>query len=1148
MPKIFLTGSQSYKTGSGYLNNPARVLIRTSDNNTAEYPTIHRMNRKTTSGILPNITFDDTRTVKFGNRIKDEFEIKEIDVFNKHVDLNKWVRTIGVNVVRENDPQDDFSETKGAVVFGGKGDSEGRWLKTKKSVTNPTLIFKLLRGPYNDDASSRTLGLSQGAFNDVLKIQISTTGTSNWVTLPIKTFYIGHGASEDFIRDQGFSPGTFLFNAGVDLEGQQTITQENRPAINVKIGPAAFSSLGFTGAFYIRFIQAKANISNNDRKVWALDEVDIISREETVTYPKLNKNATADIFHASQSFASPNHLGGLTTTAASISGITDSEYQIIANNKVQRHTPFNEDSIVNYTNNRFYNEGTSPNITPGFNSGLLNKTKFKITLSSSQDTQIGLVHPPPQNTTTSYQNMMCYFNFIEKKWDHGALQGPRRYNQNIDDLLVSSSIGFGSLNPVGQSSTTQLNSPTRYPNFKYNGDFFVGSSVRPTNAFGFPSHAKFAPQTGSGQVIKASQLGITKPFLLEKVKVTFDASMQFSDIEDGSPTFQAYQLEGSKWSGSSFSFFQLKNSEIFIPTFFILRNFNDASNYTYDVQFLEDSASAPIEELSLGITIPESRHIVDRSSGTADTFNDNVVTGRELITYGQFTVYRSGSATNSTFINVPNDTTNYTLLDAPFSDSILESLERDAKILEITSSINNLDLNKFKMEFPCRNTIISKEIFSMFEMGKSGTDYTIFLDSGGGRQPQTLNSLSRNIGSSFHPRLDTFSSTEINVATTTVAKNKTFKNTTLDRYDRSSPYLIMPEDELIFGWQYPLPRQAQWGVSSGDDEFDEISMTLKGVTDIEFFGSQIKDGREFHEGLNQNLTSNAVYEVIGNEPVIDQWQVATRGEMTGSFIDSFAFAYNPGSPSYFLPGRTLFPKLNQLTRAALPLQGLGSDWQKLATQTAYDPEARINAISNSGYDIGHKNNFSIVGDTSGLTTFNTFKPGLSRFNNMTDMTRFFKDANNNNFNRDFYATLSYGSTQNFLDLFSGATPAVICGGGFPKYYFDKNNYGQISNFIRQGHDGRFNVVKGSDSTRTGNNVFDPPVTTQFVTSEYDNDNLNFRVFKTITPDDINGTHVRNFQSSNINLYSTSSLPFFDNGTAINRTYGAIEVIGIVGLS
>ena len=48
----------------------------------------------------------------------------------------------------------------------------------------------------------------------------------------------------------------------------------------------------------------------------------------------------------------------------------------------------------------------------------------------------------------------------------------------------------------------------------------------------------------------------------------------------------------------------------------------------------------------------------------------------------------------------------------------------------------------------------------------------------------------------------------------------------------------------------------------------------------------LKDQKEFHDTLNQNLSTEAIHESIHyDNPVLDQYQVATRYEYTGSYID-----------------------------------------------------------------------------------------------------------------------------------------------------------------------------------------------------------------------------------------------------------------------
>jgi len=1134
---------------SGRINNPVRTIIKDLDNKTGAYPTVHRMNRKDNTGILSNIVFDDTKTIKFGNAIKDDFTIEEDNVFSRQVNSSLWeVSTSDVLVKKEFDPASDLELTTGAVVLGGAGDSDGRWLKTKNKIANPTLVFSLLQGPYNNTGALANfkLNLGQGQITDTFKIQASIDGT-NWdYDIDITANNLGTTYSDYINLDSGVLQPTpiFTFFNGITGEQQNTSGQQKKPVLNIKLDIQDFSKAGLREPFYLRFIQS--SISDDNIAVWAIGHVNIISREEQVTYPHLGVNDHATNYHLTQSIATPNYIGSLVSSGSSISNISDSKILSFSD---QTASPFNEESVTDFRNDGFYTVGTKEDTLPGFNSSLLSKTKFKLTLSASEETQIGLIYPPPINNNFSYQNMMCYYNFTENKWEYGALQGFRRYDQDLTDLIESSSIGFGSLNLIGESQTTSLSTPIRYPDFTYNGDFFVASGVRPTNTFGFPSHVKFAPQTGSGQTIKAKEIGITKPFLLEKIKVSFDASMQFSDIEDGSPSSQYYSLEGVKWSGSNYGIFNIENTEIYIPTFFMLRNFKDSVEFTNNVQYINQVGSATVQNYKSNLSIPSNRYIVDRDSGTPDTFNDNVLTNRELISYGQFTVYRSGSEEPGAFINVFNDSTNYTFIDAPFGSNIINALTRDAKLLTITSSTNNLEINQLTMEFPCRSPIISQDVFSTFDIGKSGTDYTVILDSAGGRTPITVNSLSRNISSAFNPNLTLLETKEINIADgLTTELTKTLKIAGLNSFDRTSPYLIFPEDELIIGWQYPLPRKSDAGIGSGDDEFDEFSMTLKGITNIELFGSQVKDGKEFHEGLNQNLTSNVVHEVIGSEPVIDQWQIETRGELTGSFSDQFSFSTldTDNNVSYVI-GRNIAFFDDNLLNTTHANYVIGINPIQRIKAKPYSDALPIPAFIYPG------NVLSITQFTTNSTLTSRFNndfgknlllPQINRFESFVDPDRQFSDADTKfqkNLTDNGSGNLNaYGVAQTLATTLMLPGTGIKNLGGRPKYYFNKKHYGFYIDNLRQGLDGKFKrVIERGNQTIT-----EAAVRIKFVEDDYDEENLNFRKFSLIKAGDIDGTSEELFQSSNLSLFATSSLPFFDDNTARNRTYGTetVEVV------
>lgn len=91
-----------------------------------------------------------------------------------------------------------------------------------------------------------------------------------------------------------------------------------------------------------------------------------------------------------------------------------------------------------------------------------------------------------------------------------------------------------------------------------------------------------------------------------------------------------------------------------------------------------------------------------------------------------------------------------------------------------------------------------------------------------------------------------------------------------------TPYILFPDDELIFGWQQPMPRDVtfcNWvsqsyypsltGSATPSPGIVDISCLRLGNAKIVFYGSEISLGKEKHDTLNQYLTANNVSETIG---------------------------------------------------------------------------------------------------------------------------------------------------------------------------------------------------------------------------------------------------------------------------------------------
>lgn len=96
---------------------------------------------------------------------------------------------------------------------------------------------------------------------------------------------------------------------------------------------------------------------------------------------------------------------------------------------------------------------------------------------------------------------------------------------------------------------------------------------------------------------------------------------------------------------------------------------------------------------------------------------------------------------------------------------------------------------------------------------------------------------------------------------------------TLNTYspiEKTNPYIVFPEDNLILGWQVPLDLYiGQYSLTTPDSrvqQYDGIGPTLSfpagGKAKLILYGSKISEGKESHDTLNQLLTSNTIHEVI----------------------------------------------------------------------------------------------------------------------------------------------------------------------------------------------------------------------------------------------------------------------------------------------
>jgi hypothetical protein len=107
--------------------------------------------------------------------------------------------------------------------------------------------------------------------------------------------------------------------------------------------------------------------------------------------------------------------------------------------------------------------------------------------------------------------------------------------------------------------------------------------------------------------------------------------------------------------------------------------------------------------------------------------------------------------------------------------------------------------------------------------------------------------------------------------------------TTQNEQSAVSPYLLFPEDELVFGLDAGVtPFKGATTYSSITGSFMRIN---ESPCKVILYGSLVSNSKEFLPSLNQDLSSNSIHEIIGAEPVLDQFQIEPRSSYYGSYLD-----------------------------------------------------------------------------------------------------------------------------------------------------------------------------------------------------------------------------------------------------------------------
>jgi len=556
--------------------------------------------------------------------------------------------------------------------------------------------------------------------------------------------------------------------------------------------------------------------------------------------------------------ASPNTRPTLSTTASLMPGITDQRYVPSSSYTID---PFDESRVSIDTNNTFYDTGTSKTILEGFESPLKSKTQIVISLSSSNGmgTRIyqstgsnhrtgflvgpqGTIHPEITSLTGSG---MAYFSPSKSSWEMLNPISPDPFANPTFAADKKATMGFSV-----PSTSASFDSGDEARN-RHLARLSRGYNT-PISNHGFPVAAQY--NATSSQCLDMSNY-IKTPFLLEKIRVEIEGVFGMMTGSRSDPSCAQSPNPALNMSSS------LPMTKVF----FILNQTSNGDDPHISASF---TVSGKVED----------------PIGTLNVFADDTQTihgARELITWAKI-----GFAGDRHYLF--NNT-----------DGVVESAEKI--IRDDYESFNKITSLHFEGPHDKPNGYlgfgfsgsIGFNLFPKLGLSNAGCSFSSYRGTTTATYPQAGqrvmsnplggadlqgNASGRQIASSLDSVDNEISSSaEVHPAFDPI-------NTKTSFY-RVSPYLLKPTDKLIFGWQNIMPFPVDASCMIEQDIADKNVDRIKNVK-ITMFGSMVRAGKEYHDTLNQNITSNEVHEVILGAPVVDQFDVEPVLSLSGSTFDS----------------------------------------------------------------------------------------------------------------------------------------------------------------------------------------------------------------------------------------------------------------------
>tara|TARA_R110000803_G_scaffold62340_6_gene122669 strand:- start:15446 stop:20104 length:4659 start_codon:yes stop_codon:yes gene_type:complete len=888
--------SDFFGRDSGYINLSPKIMQKIRDQKQNSLSVIDRVGDRSDRRVKSRKPFDDKHTLLFGRKISDEFNkgnhrFESLNLTNKEVlfgipksgiapDTNLWVAQ---NAIIKWESKNDalgnpiYETALGLYSLGSPhhlpGTDPNAFIQTKEKVNNAIINYDLILGPYNKSLGRLNLSsVPESGTN--LFIEIQTTDGTPWQI--VKTHTITSVTSLTATRF--YSPD--YDNNGIAITSNQ---HQFRRSFSIH-----FSSINSGGEPYkIRFRTLES--------CWGIGKIEILSANQVVRQPLLIDHDSYSGEYIDQNFiATPHTRSDITSTGRTVSGISDSS--IYFSDDDQGSTPFKDNTMLPFAGSTFFDTGVDTAVVPGYSSPLKDKTLLTIELNATSEKDIGFTNqfanglagtdflggddinnitddtisrsvPQPVN--------ICWNNTSKSYVSKAAFQG--WVSPSIPSFVAENGIAFSSIDSIG-SGSTGTGSPSKLE--FYHPREALTSYAQPVTSFGFPSSEQFFEEHDS--CIKMSDY-ISKPFLLEKIVLEFDGKFEFA--KTGKASTNAVNAYGisigyNNTTTNKPSQRLLTGDYMLMPAFSLLKvGKNSGKNYSRNAKI---------------INIDDTVSFVNENYTTADSIFGPTRDRREaeVITYGQIAMHASSS--NSSIASID------TLLNLGLERESVFNINEKTDQINFSAGLNPITAS-FRIEVPVKNLpvvsetqriylrdYVEEETYAIFPGNPSGgrsINQINDLNSQETNQAYTFSNSNRGIIGNYNS-IDQKNEIEYKLNSLNNASLpidvKTSGNISND--GNISPYLLFPEDRITLTFHYPIPQNG-YACTPGSTDTTFNKMTIGKNTKIHLYGSLIKEGREFHENMNQALTTVEITEPIGCESVVDQFNISTRDEYFKTYLD-----------------------------------------------------------------------------------------------------------------------------------------------------------------------------------------------------------------------------------------------------------------------